>query len=299
MRFAYLVAAHGSFVLLEKLIAALDMPNADIFLHLDAKVKIFDFSKYERITNFSKLYVTEKRIDVQWGGVSLVEATFNLLEYAKSKGNYDYYHFISGIDLPIKSNAYLLHFFEENKGKEFIGFDTYYTPDILKKRLAYYHLINGNLMKNNKRWYYVNQLIVKLQQIIGVSRKGLYKEYRGGSNWFSITDALVTELLKKKNVLLNAYRYTFCPDEAIIQSFVFNSSFYKNVYRLSKDGCMRHVVFDAYGSCQTWRSDQYDEIMSSPYLFARKFDEKDVELIDKILEERNHSYKDRKMCFKK
>lgn len=286
MKFAYLIVAHGSFKLLDKLVVALDMPKADIFLHVDAKVGFFDIDRYEHATRYSRVFVIDKRIDVRWGSFSQVEATFCLLEYAKSKGNYDYYHLISGIDLPIKSNEYILQFFKDNDGKEFVGFDSYYTPQILKKRLGYYHLINGNLMKKSKRWYYLNQAIVKIQQIFGVSRKPLYDEYRGGSNWFSITDALVTELLKKKDVLLKTYRYTFCPDEAVIQSFIFNSPFYKNVYRLSKDGCMRHVVFNSYGSCQTWRLEQFDEIMNSPYLFARKFDENDVELIEKILRER-------------
>lgn len=292
MKFAYLIVAHGSFLLLEKLVEALDMPNADIFLHIDAKVKDFDVSRYEHVVSSSKLYILDKRIDVRWGSISQVEATFSLLEYAKSKGNYDYYHLISGIDLPIKSNAYILQFFENNQGKEFLGFDSYYTPRILKNRLGYYHFVNGNLMKKSKFWYYLNQSLVKIQKALCVSRKMLYKEYRGGSNWFSITDALVTELLANKDLLLNAYRYTFCPDEAIIQSFVFNSSFYSNVYRLSKDGCMRHVIFDSYGSCQTWRMDQLAEIMNSPYLFARKFDEHDVELINRILVERNGFFED-------
>ena len=39
---------------------------------------------------------------------------------AAIKGNYDYYHLISGMDLPIKTQKEIHEFFENNKGKEFI-----------------------------------------------------------------------------------------------------------------------------------------------------------------------------------
>lgn len=39
MRHAYLIMAHSDFYLLQRLIQAIDNPDGDIFLHLDAKNK--------------------------------------------------------------------------------------------------------------------------------------------------------------------------------------------------------------------------------------------------------------------
>ena len=38
-------------------------------------------------------------------------------------GNYDYYHLLTGVDLPLKSNDEIDQFFRQNNGAEFISFD--------------------------------------------------------------------------------------------------------------------------------------------------------------------------------
>lgn len=52
----------------------------------------------------------------------MVKAELLLLETASMKGPYDYYHLLSGVDLPIKSQDYIHHFFEKNKGYEFVPY---------------------------------------------------------------------------------------------------------------------------------------------------------------------------------
>lgn len=46
-----------------------------------------------------------------------------LLEMAVSHKKYDYYHLLSGQDLPIKTNDYIQNFFISHQGKEFVAFD--------------------------------------------------------------------------------------------------------------------------------------------------------------------------------
>ena len=49
MRHAWLILTHGNFEILEKQLRFLDSENADIFIHLDAKVKNFDFARFSAV----------------------------------------------------------------------------------------------------------------------------------------------------------------------------------------------------------------------------------------------------------
>lgn len=67
-----------------------------------------------------------------------------LLEQAYIEG-YDYYHIISGVDLPLKNNKEIDLFFEENKGKEFILYDNNILEDNpeISRRTKYYHFLQN------------------------------------------------------------------------------------------------------------------------------------------------------------
>lgn len=285
MRFAYLIIAHNNYELLNKLLSVLDDENNDIYIHFDARIENINDKEIVNNVSHSSVQIVNERVKVSWGGVGLVQATFALLNVAKQSGTYDYYHLMSGVDLPIKSNKYLQQFFEHNRGKEFVSFDPYYTKRILQNRVSYYHLIDGNLMRKSKTMYKINQILVGIQRILHISRKPIARDLSGGSNWFSITEDLVSALLEDKTKILEALKYTFCSDEIFVQTFIQNNvNFSDRVYRKEKYGNMRYIVFDSYGACQTWRYDQYEELMNSPYLYARKFSEDDMALVDKIIE---------------
>ena len=51
---AVMIIAHNQFELLKKLILALDDERNDIFIHIDAKVKDFDFNLFKNLTKYSK-----------------------------------------------------------------------------------------------------------------------------------------------------------------------------------------------------------------------------------------------------
>ena len=117
---AYLIMAHDNFYILEKLIQLIDYDLNDIYIHIDKKAKNFNFNYFRNLVNKSNIYFV-KRFNVRWGGYSIVEAELELLNKA-IKGEYEYYHIISGVDLPLKSQEYIHKFFNANRGKEFIIF---------------------------------------------------------------------------------------------------------------------------------------------------------------------------------
>ena len=93
---AYLIMAHDNFYILEKLIQLIDYDLNDIYIHIDKKAKNFNFNYFRNLVNKSNIYFV-KRFNVRWGGYSIVEAELELLNKA-IKGEYEYYHIISGVD---------------------------------------------------------------------------------------------------------------------------------------------------------------------------------------------------------
>lgn len=100
----------------------LDDGRNDIYLHIDKKVVLGPLEQDLFRLAKARLFVLEQRLDVRWGDISVVKAELLLLETASMKGPYDYYHLLSGVDLPIKSQDYIHRFFEKNKGYEFVPY---------------------------------------------------------------------------------------------------------------------------------------------------------------------------------
>ena len=82
---AYLIIAHNNFYILEKLIQLLDYEKNDIYIHIDKKVKNFDFTYYKNLAQKSKVFYTE-RIDVRWGDISIIKAEMALFKKASGGG---------------------------------------------------------------------------------------------------------------------------------------------------------------------------------------------------------------------
>ncbi len=287
---AYMIIAHNQFELLEKLILALDDERNDIFVHIDAKVKDFDFKRFWELTEYSRVIFTDERVDVRWGDYSQVKTEFLLFSTAVKHENtdkpYDYYHLISGVDFPIKSNDYIHNFFEENKGKEFVHFfDNELLPAYLN-RVKYYHFF---LKKRNLFTKALTHALLLIQKVFGVNRiKSTDIEIQKGCNWVSVTGSfahyIVDEFPKYEKLL----KHSFCGDEIFIQTVLINSPFKDNLYikEFNNDHimCMRLIDWER-GNPYIFRSNDFDLIINSPCIFARKFDlSVDSKIIKRIQE---------------
>lgn len=118
-RHAYLIAAHDNYYVLEQLMRLLDDPRNDIYLHVDAKARDFDPSRFGRLCRHSSATLLP-RMKVYWGDYSQVESVLRMLTVALNKNaNYAYLHVLSGADLPLKSADHIHQFFAEHAGDEF------------------------------------------------------------------------------------------------------------------------------------------------------------------------------------
>lgn len=281
MTHAYLIITHNEFELLKILMKQLDYANNDIYVLIDKKVKNFDKSEItEQIKNANISFV--ERINIHWAGVSLIDAELILLKNAIQK-HHDYYHLISGVDLPIKSQKQIDEFFEKNKGKEFVSFDSKAceTNNFLD-RVKYYHL---QKLRNNIIGKIDNKL-VNIQKALNINRiKKLNVSFKKGSNWFDITHEFAEYIVKKMNKGSAWYRIfkhtSFC-DEVFIQTLLFSSDFYQN----RADYNIRFIDWSKHGgSPEILTENDFDRIVASDRLYARKFSmNKDAEIVKKVID---------------
>lgn len=279
MKHAYLILAHNEFGLLQTLISCLDDERNDIYVHMDRKVKELPTLKVEK----ANLQVLANRIDIRWGDVSMVEAEYALFEAATAKGPYRFYHLLSGVDLPLKSQDYIHHFFEEHDGKEFVGYTlTEMTPEIAR-RMQRWHLFPRHFSRRRNAYSALRALGLRAQEALGI-RRNRDIDFKKGSQWVSVTDGLVHWLLDKKPWAMKTFSHTFVPDECFIQTLAWMSPLRKNLYNTREDstGCMRAIGWQG-SELVDWSADDLDELTGSSALFARKFNSSDPDFIQKIV----------------
>ena len=285
MRHAFLICAHNNFEILKRLIVQLDYPSFDCFVHIDRKVGKIYPEEFTKLAKNSKVIFLSDRINVKWGCVSQINATFSLLEKAMETDNYDYLHLISGVDFPIKSNKYIYNFFKKNAGHEFVGFAKW-TP-MMDYKMGIYHFFSYDLQKKCRMIYHLNRWIEWAQKKIGIKYYSDTKKLSKGCNWWSITGDFARELLQNKNKLLKDFKYSHCGDEIFLHTFIRNHPvFRKRIYNEIDEyaGCLRLVDWER-GHPYVWKKGNFDEIMSSEALFARKFDSSDMDIISLIQKE--------------
>ena len=120
MRHAWMILAHNHFAHLKKLIAFLDSESSDIYLHIDAKAAGADPADLAACASRSRVICVERH-SISWGDFSMVEAELALLR-AAVPGEYDYYHLLSGVDVPVKTRRYIEEYFTRCPGRNYISF---------------------------------------------------------------------------------------------------------------------------------------------------------------------------------
>ena len=276
MKHAYLLIAHTNFEQLQTLIDLLDDPRNDIYLHIDKKAKNVPVLT----TRFSGLHLMDP-INVVWGGHSQIRCEMKLLE-AASKGHYRYYHLISGMDLPLKTQDEIHEFFRRNEGKEFMDTGKEGSrADTFRDRVAYYYFF-GNLGFNTRKTFghglrLIDKILVKVQKALHIRRKLLFPLHKGGQ-WFSITDDMVRYILSRKEDIRKQFRFTFLSDEVFLPSVAMSSPMRD---RIVNDD-LRAIDWDR-GLPYTFRKEDVPVLMASKDLWGRKFDQRvDAEAIEMI-----------------
>lgn len=108
-----------------------------------------------------------------------------------------------------------------------------------------------------------------------------YKFY-GGSNWCSLSNRGAHYVAEHYSTYRRAFWFTQISDEAVFQTIMMDSAYKNNIFMPEfKDDYMANIRYIDWkrGNPYIFTKDDFDELINSSCMFARKFDEKTDSLI--------------------
>lgn len=284
---AYLITAYDDFYTLGRLIRLVDDPRNDIYLHVDKKSSTF--SEKQFLSDLPRVRLAPRR-RVYWGDYSQVRCILELVKFAQRCGDYEYFHLLSGSDLPLHSQDYIHEFFRQNRGMEFVAFHELVDQG---DRLKYAYLTHRGI-KSHSVWVRLAEKVLRhislaLQRSLGVDRRErLPGQLQYGSDWFSISDELARLLVQQEAEIEWLFKWAYIPSEFFVQTVLWNSQLRASVYGGgNRDSNMRLVDWGrgSGSSPYVFRSEDFAELIGSSKLFARKFDSRiDRDVIDQVFD---------------
>jgi len=278
MKHAYLIMAHNEFDVLQKLIDVIDDKRNDIYVHIDARVKKLP-NIHCRQSNLQMLK-GNARVRVYWATSSQIEAELSLFRQAYYRGKYSYYHLISGVHLPLKSQGFLHEFYDSCYDKQVLHLMQNTPREATDLKLRRYHFF-VRLFRNKHTWIcrvglFISNVLLFFQKRLGIFRpQGLYAK---SENWVSITEKAVAHLLENAPQILREYRFTFCGDEYFVAS-----EFIRNPKKFSIRDTQNMLLTDFVGpSPRCYRNEDFEYLVSSECLFARKFSSQHIDIVNRI-----------------
>ena len=285
---AYLIIAHHHFDMLKKLVSVLDSENADFYIHINTSSKNVDETNICVAAKKSQVQIY-RRFKITWGADTQIRCELFLMEQAEKVG-YDYYHLLSGVDIPLKTCEEIEAFFE-GQTKSFLEVKQEVNLAGTLDRVRYYYPLQAFIgrQKAGRGAIYaiLDQLsyeCVKVQKMLGIDRtKNAPFAYCRGGNWFSITHELLTYVLSCKRVIRKHFYHSITADEMFLQCVVCSSVHQDEIVKEN----LRLVDWQRteHGGCSphTFTIEDYEMLTSSDKLFARKFDpDVDRKIIDAL-----------------
>jgi hypothetical protein len=264
MNICYLITLYHKFDQAVRMISRLAGENVSFVIHVDAIVDDYTFEKLR--TQLAPLGVVlyAKRVRSKWGTYNGALAIANCIDTAVLNiKDFDRCILLSGQDYPISNKDKISEFFRNNVGTEFIeavpmnltdagsvGWSPYY-------RFRRYHFWLGN------RRYKIPILRKTIPEL---------PMYHGSTWWALSRDAIVyidNEI--KRNVKLQKFlKSGFLVEEVYLPTLIMSSPFSHMVSG-------RNTTFDQWSPAsgphpKILEASDFDQLVASPKLFARKFD---------------------------
>ena len=201
-----------------------------------------------------------------------------------STGRYYYYNFIQGSDFPIKTKEEIERFFEINRGCEFIDYEPG-NYEFAKYKCDYWHMfVNYPRYRTSKGLKILNHSFVKIQKFFRINRHD--RELFHGSALFSITDECAKYILSKEKDIKKRYRYCLAADEVFLQTEIYNSKFRDRLYYNDERYSNARLIDwnrRSGNSPYVFKVEDFDLLINAKNkVFARKFEEEEYEIIDKL-----------------
>lgn len=279
MRQAILITAYRDLSQLHHLVEYFD-DDFELFIHLDKKCqKDYRFLQERPHTH---LYLQYK---IAWGDINHLYAILLLVKEAYAHKDLEYFHLITGSDYPIPPLAEFKNFCEEHRHENFVEHfplphDDWGVEGGLN-RIQYYWLQPSYRVKHGR----LIEKSIKWQRRLGIRRRFRYfdgKIYGGGTYWSVSREAVgqALDYMDRHPDYLRRFHLTSIAEEICLPSLWAGIGMpmhndYKRYIDWGPDG----------GNPQTLTEKDYDNIVNSGALFARKMasgdSDKLIELLDK------------------
>ena len=303
IRIAYLISAFADPQHLKRLIAALDAEGCEFFVHVDKKV---DISPFMQLCSAENVHFLDNRVNVYWGTYSQVEFQMRMIRAALDANSpFDRIFILSGQDYPLWSNRRIADYLTAAGDKELLSGICLDCDEVQEPKKRIYRLFRP---QTDFRWLSprlndsLSMGIRKLCKWLGVRKK--LNLTVGGQNWrlYKGSDYLCLSLPLAEYVyatwagypaIRRYFQSSFAPSETCIQTIVFNhpefrqrADLHTGDYQTLKALTFLHHI-DYIPVIRVWKEQDYDELMKSGKMFARKFTtDESTPLLDRIDAER-------------
>jgi len=274
MNIAYLIIAHKDIHQVYRLIDRLDAENVYFFIHVKQSYQLTLSPEYAHKKN---VVFIDKRFNAGWCGYKVLLATLELIKTAlMQEQRFDYFINLSGNCYPIVSNEAIHDYLNDHAGSNFIEgrplTDSKFPDNGMNKiNLPWFQDEFQNFNSYIKKG--LHQAIQWPYRLFNLTRKlpGHLLPY-GGSQWWALTHEVVQFIYNSSlehPKLVNFFKRSWCSDELYIQMILYNNDDFKEKL-INKP--FRFMDWNTNGPPKTLTLDDYDRLMASDHVFARKFD---------------------------
>jgi hypothetical protein len=277
MGIAYIVSAYTDPDQAVRLINRLEADDVCFFVHVDKKTNELDYARIARpFANSPHVHFLDRhRCD--WGGFGHVKATIKGLAEIERQGfEPDYVFLLTGQDYPIVTNAAIKEFLAQGNGASFLSHfplpSTEWEGGGLP-RIDRWHLrIRG-------RHYVLSGRRLSIARHMPLGLRPF-----GGSSYWCLSwrcAEYATRFIRENPSYVRFFRYVDVPDELFFQTILLNSPLRETVI----DDDLHFVHWKHWNDARPaiLGREDFDAVMSSGKLFARKFDTAhDGDILDMI-----------------
>ena len=267
MRIAHIIMAHKGPKQLERLIAKMQHPMFDLYVHLDKKA---DMLKFKHLGEQDNVCFITDRFECNWGGYSFVRAILSSVKEVLGSGrDYAYVNLMSAQDYPIKPLDELYQFLMRRSGTSFISYELH-DNDWWKHavtRFRFYHFTDYKLKGRYLLQKIANTVMPYRQFPLDLNLYG-----SSDSSWWVISAGAAKYLVNfvESNPKLNRFmQFTWGADEFLIATVLMNSPFKDKI----ANNNLRYIDWSEGGPHpKILAADDLDRLIESDKFFARKFD---------------------------
>jgi Core-2/I-Branching enzyme len=229
MKVACLVMAYRGAPVLRHMASVYTAAGWDVFVHLDRKAELSDYLHALGDARAHCRFV-EDRVEVFWGGFSMIQAELKLIHAARQVAAYDRYVLISDDAIPIRPAADLQALYQTDT--DFIELNRQPEGSEYHRRYADFFFLDHPATAVRRPGYLLlakldDRFFAKTAEIAALQQRGKKAiEVYWGSQFWSLTAKtveLVEAAIADDEHLVRSFEFAAIPDELLFQSVIGNS----------------------------------------------------------------------------